>query len=73
MPANSVPNFKGIKIYFKKELIENELYTDSIKMIIKESCRGPSFQLLTILQQFSVKRIYIYIYMAKTETCKHHD
>lgn len=47
MRANSVPTFKGIKIYFNAELSENVFYTDISEAIIEGWSNVLSFQLLT--------------------------
>lgn len=38
VPANSVPIFKGIRIYFKVEVRENESYIEISKVIIDGWC-----------------------------------
>lgn len=45
--ANSVPIFKGIKIYFSEELRENEFYREISKVIIDGRWYARRFQLLT--------------------------
>lgn len=45
--ANSVPIFKGIKIYFSERLRENEFYREISKVIIDGRSYAWRFQLLT--------------------------
>jgi hypothetical protein len=40
VPANSVPIFKGIKIYFSRELSENEFYREISEVIIDGRCNA---------------------------------